>query len=225
MASTRKKIIWFSAVAIVVTIVDQWSKFVVRTTPDLHRLTIIEGWLQFNYTKNPGMAMGITWLDTWLISIIAMIATTVIIGYVLYIRERANLGFMIFMGMIVGGAVGNILDRLYMAIIGGYGGILDGHVVDFIHFKLEIGSWTVFPYIFNVADVFISIAIVALLLFGNYLLPPDPPKKTEEKTPEPELETEQGIQEVEPSKDEIKEIKEDVEKAEQTDKDDTPLKS
>jgi signal peptidase II len=60
---------------------DQISKQLVRTTPELHRLDVIEGWLAFNFTKNPGMAMGMDWLSTPMISIVAIVAT---IAYFVY---------------------------------------------------------------------------------------------------------------------------------------------
>src|SRR5690625_5987107 len=82
------------------------------------------------------------------------------------------------MGLIVGGAIGNITDRLFMASVGGYGGILDGHVVDFIHFNLHINDWPVFPYIFNVADIAISTSIILLLLFHKKLMPEEDRKST-----------------------------------------------
>jgi signal peptidase II len=75
------------------------------------------------------------------------------------------------MGLVVGGALGNILDRIFMGLIGGYGGIFDGHVVDFIHFTLEIADRPVFPYIFNVADIAISVSIILMLLFHKTILP------------------------------------------------------
>lgn len=173
MNNDNKKIGWFIILALVVFILDQWSKYTVRTTPGLHRKTLIDGWLQFNYTSNPGMALGITWADTWIISLVSIAATIIIIFITMRLVSRANKGFMICMGLIIGGAIGNIADRLYMGKVGGYGGILDGHVVDFIHFKLQIGSWDVFPYIFNVADMAISISIITLLIFSKWLIPPD----------------------------------------------------
>lgn len=176
MAAKKQKTYWFLAIAVVVLVLDQWSKYVIRTTPELHRKTLIDGWLQFNFTSNPGMALGITWAETWVISLVSIAATIIITVVVFRMIDRANLGFMICMGLIIGGALGNIADRLYMAKIEGYGGILDGHVVDFIHFYLRIGNWDVFPYIFNVADMAISVSIVTLLLFSKWLIPPDKPK-------------------------------------------------
>lgn len=167
----RRKRIVFGATALVVLFLDQLSKFWIRTTPDLHNYTLVEGWLAFNFTKNPGMALGIHWADTWIISLIAIAATVVILVYVWKTMRPAGRAYMTCMGLIVGGALGNITDRLFMARVGGYGGILDGHVVDFIHFKLRIGSFDVFPYIFNVADMAISVSIITLILFYKKLIP------------------------------------------------------
>ena len=156
---------------LVVLVIDQITKQWVRTTPDLHRVDLIDGWLAFNFTKNPGMAMGMDWLSTPMISIVAIVATIGIITYILFTLKSANLSYLFCMGLILGGALGNITDRLFMAIIGGYGGVLDGHVVDFIHFNLEIGDTPVFPYIFNVADIAITTSIIAMLLFHKTIMP------------------------------------------------------
>lgn len=151
----------------------------------MQRVEWIEGWLAFNFTKNPGMAMGMDWLSTFTISVIAIVATIVIVGYILFTLNKANFAYLICMGLIVGGAIGNIGDRLFMGIIGGYGGVLEGHVVDFIHFTLRIGDTPVFPYIFNVADVAISTAIIILLVFHKKIMPVEEavsPEESEEKS-------------------------------------------
>lgn len=149
---------------------DQFTKWLIRTTPELHNQTIIDGWLQFYYTKNPGMALGIDVLSTPVISTIAILAVTGILIYIIRSMHHANLGYLVFMGMIIGGALGNISDRIFMGIIEGYGGVLHGHVVDFIYFSLKINDWSVFPYIFNVADIAISVSIISLLIFNKRLL-------------------------------------------------------
>lgn len=153
--------------AIIVLVLDQLSKWWIRTSPEWQNTTIIDGWLQFYFTKNPGMAMGIDVLSTPAISMIAILAVTGILIYILRNMKEANMGYLICMGLILGGAFGNISDRLFMAIIMDYGGVLDGHVVDFIYFSLQINDWTVFPYIFNVADIAISCAIITLLIFNK----------------------------------------------------------
>ena len=171
MNPVGKKLSVFGGAALIVLILDQLTKYWIRTSPELHQYTLIEGWLAFNFTKNPGMAMGIDWADTWVISLIAIAATIVILVYVWKTMKPAGTGYMVCMGMIIGGALGNIADRIFMARVGGYGGVLDGHVVDFIHFKLEIGNFAVFPYIFNVADSAITVAIVTLIVFYKKLIP------------------------------------------------------
>ncbi len=171
MSLRNKKLAVLFTPAIIVLIIDQITKQWVRTTPELQRLDIIDGWLAFNFTKNPGMALGMDWLSTPAISVVAILATIGILVYILKTLHHANFYYLLCMGLIVGGALGNITDRIFMGIVGGYGGVLDGHVVDFIHFNLVLWDTPVFPYIFNVADVAISTSIIAMLLFHKRILP------------------------------------------------------
>lgn len=168
---TKQKLLALFVPAALVVVIDQLTKWIIRTSPELHRLDIIDGWLSFYYTQNSGMAMGIDLLSTPVISSISILATIGILIYLLYSMEKAGIGYLIFMGLIIGGALGNISDRIFMGIIEGYGGVLHGHVVDFIHFNLEIKGTPVFPYIFNVADIAISVSIVTLLIFSKKLFP------------------------------------------------------
>ena len=177
---TKNKLLALFTPAVLVVALDQFTKWQIRSTPELQNKTIIEGWLEFYFIKNDGMAMGIDILPTWLISVIAIIATTGIVIYLLRSISEAKTGYLIFMGLIIGGALGNISDRLFMGYVYGYGGVLEGHVVDFIHFSLRINDWAVFPYIFNVADIAISTSIIFLLVFGKFLLP-EHHKEEEEK--------------------------------------------
>lgn len=167
----RTKLLALSVPAVLVILADQVTKYIIRTSPELHRLDLIEGWLEFYYTQNSGMAMGISILSTEVVSLISITATIGITTYILMNMSKAPIGYLIFMGLVLGGAVGNIIDRFTMGFIGGYGGLLQGHVVDFIHFDLRIGDWAVFPYIFNVADIAISVSIISLLIFHKKLMP------------------------------------------------------
>lgn len=182
MSLRKKKLLVLFLPVVVVLVIDQVTKQIVRTTPELHRLDVIEGWLAFNFTKNPGMAMGMDWLSTPVISSIAICATIAILTYILFTLKNANLSYLFCMGLILGGALGNIADRIFMGIVGGYGGVLDGHVVDFIHFNLRIGDTPVFPYIFNVADVAITTSIIAMLLFHKKIMP-EPEDEGADETP------------------------------------------
>jgi len=178
----NRKLTALLAPIIVVTLVDQWSKYLVRTTSSLQDWTIIPGWLSFHYTQNPGMAMGLDWLQTPVISVVSIVATIGIFIYVVRLMDSANVAFLIFMGLVIGGAVGNIVDRLFMGYIENTGGLLHGHVVDFIHFTLNIGGHPVFPYIFNVADMAISVSLVCLIVFHKRILPAEEQDYLEENT-------------------------------------------
>jgi signal peptidase II len=179
---TRKKLLALFVPAIIVLVIDQITKWMVRTTPELQNKVLIEGWLQFYFTKNPGMALGLDFISTPVISTIAILAVSGILIYILKSLNEASMGYLVCMGLIVGGAFGNISDRLFMALIMDYGGVLDGHVVDFIYFSLQIGDWTVFPYIFNVADIAISCSIIVLLIFNKrFIITPEAESDSQEE--------------------------------------------
>jgi signal peptidase II len=178
----RTKLTAFTVPVFVVVILDQLTKHWIRLSPSWHYTEIIPGWLSFNYTQNPGMALGMRWASTEVISIIAIVATIGILSYVLYNRKEANTAYLFCMGLILGGAIGNIIDRLIMAQLESYGGMLEGHVVDFIHFDLMISGYPVFPYIFNVADIAISTAIIVMIVFHKKIMPQDERPRAAEKS-------------------------------------------
>ena len=169
-------------------LLDQLTKHWIRLSPEWQNTEIIPGWLAFHYTQNPGMALGMRWASTEVISSVAIVATLGILAYVLYNRKSVNASYLFCMGLVLGGAFGNIIDRLVMGYIESYGGLLEGHVVDFIHFNLTISGYPVFPYIFNVADMAISTAIIAMLVFHRKIMPQiEHQEKQAEKEDQPEL--------------------------------------
>lgn len=167
----RTKLTALAVPVFVVVLLDQLTKHWIRLSPSWQNYEIIPGWLAFHYTQNPGMALGMRWASTEVISVIAIIATFGILTYVLYNKDQTTPGYLFCMGLVLGGAFGNIIDRLIMGYIESYGGLLEGHVVDFIHFNLTINGYPVFPYIFNVADIAISTAIISLLVFHKKIMP------------------------------------------------------
>src|SRR4051794_41853851 len=105
------------------------------------------------------MATGYTWVLT-------LIATGVVIGIIWMGRRLVSPWWAIGLGMILGGAMGNLVDRFFRSP-----GPLQGHVVDF----LSIGWWPGF----NVADpsgVGGAIPLLSLLLFGFYFDTGGPPQ-------------------------------------------------
>lgn len=114
---------------------------------------LIGDFARFTLVRNPGaafsMATGMTWLLT-------LVAAAVVIGVIRIGRTLRSLWWAIGLGMVLGGALGNLVDRLFRAP-----GPLQGHVVDFV----AIGWWPVF----NVADSAIvcgAILLVVLTVFG-----------------------------------------------------------
>lgn len=167
----RRKLTALAVPVVVVILLDQLTKHWIRLSPEWQNFEIIPGWLAFHYTQNPGMALGMQWASTEVISSIAILATFGILTYVLYNKDKVTRGYLFCMGLVLGGAFGNIIDRLIMGYLESYGGLLEGHVVDFIHFTLTVNGYPVFPYIFNVADIAISTAIIAMIVFHKRIMP------------------------------------------------------
>ncbi|MFE7747114.1 signal peptidase II [Nocardia sp. NPDC057455] len=116
-------------------------------------VSVVGDFARLSLVRNPGaafsMATGMTWLLT-------LVAAAVVVGVVRIGRTLRSLGWAIGLGMVLGGALGNLMDRLFRAP-----GPLQGHVVDFV----AIGWWPVF----NVADSAIvcgAILLVVLTVFG-----------------------------------------------------------
>lgn len=139
-------------VAVVAVVIDQLTKaWALSHLADGHVDHVV--WtLQFNLSFNSGMAFGRA--QGWG-PFIAVLATVVIVAFVLSIKTTDGRLSAIAVGCIVGGATGNLIDRLFRDEAW-----LRGRVVDFIDFQ-----W--FP-IFNVADMCINVG-GALLVLG-YLL-------------------------------------------------------
>ena len=148
----RKGVIGFS-VAAAVFILEQISKWIVLGPLDLRNTFQIRILPIFNltYTENHGISLGMFQASSdamrWvLVAVTAAIAA----GVAVWITREEKSGDQIALGMVLGGALGNILDR-----------VRHGYVVDFA--DLHFGDFRPF-FIFNVADAAISIGVVILLL-------------------------------------------------------------
>ena len=106
---------------------------------------------QFSYTQNQGISLGLlnatTEIGRWML---VLLTSAIAIGVAFWITREKNRIDQVALGMVLGGALGNILDR-----------VRHGYVVDFL--DLHFGAWRPF-LIFNVGDAAISIAVVILLL-------------------------------------------------------------
>jgi signal peptidase II len=136
------------AVAIGVVVVDQLTKHWAVTSLGPDRTIDLFWTLRFNLAFNNGMAFG---QGRGFGPVIGVIATLVIVGLLITLRNESSRMSMIGMGLLIGGAAGNLIDRLFRG-----DAWLNGAVVDFIDLQ-----W--FP-IFNVADMAVNIGAGLLIL-------------------------------------------------------------
>ena len=109
-----------------------------------HAITVIDGIIDFNYYANTGVAFGFLQDNKWIIVVIC-IAILFGILFTIYKTKPETITEKIAYGMIIGGALGNLTDRL-----------MHGFVIDFIETK-----FIDFP-VFNIADSFIVIGAVLI---------------------------------------------------------------
>ncbi|WP_396891886.1 signal peptidase II [[Mycobacterium] wendilense] len=142
------------SVAAVILLLDIVTKVLaVRLLTPGQPVSIIGDTVTWTLVRNSGAAFSMATGYTW---VLTLVATAVVIGIVWMGRRLVSPWWAVGLGLILGGALGNLVDRFFRSP-----GPLRGHVVDF----LSIGWWPVF----NVADPAVvggAILLVALSLFG-----------------------------------------------------------
>lgn len=137
--------------AVVVVVADQVVKaIVVAHLPYGQVVPVLGRALQFLYVRNPGAAFSFAVNMTWVFSVVS---AAVVVAIIVFARRIRSMWWAIVLGMLLGGALGNLLDRLFREP--GFG---RGHVVDFIS-----TPWMM-PAIYNVADSFICVSMVVFVL-------------------------------------------------------------
>lgn len=140
-----------AVLAIAAYAADQLSKaWAVSSLRKGEQHQVIGELLQVRRTANPGAAFSIATNATWVLTIIA---SCVIIATIYLARRLRSRGWATALGLLIGGALGNLTDRFFREPGGG-----QGHVVDF----LELPNWP----IFNVADICIVSAAVLICLLA-----------------------------------------------------------
>jgi signal peptidase II len=137
---------------------------------------LIGDFLRLTFIENPGMAFGIDVGGKLFLTIFSVFASVGIFIYLFRIRNEAFV-IRLALALILGGAVGNLVDRVFYGVIFGEGTLFYGSVVDFVDldfFNLEfLGIHaTRFP-VFNVADASVSIGVLLLLVFHRRFTEPD----------------------------------------------------
>lgn len=144
------------ATALGVIVVDQGTKYL--ATRDLTEnvpVTVIAGWLQLRLIRNSGAAFSLATGSTWIFTIIATVVSGVIVRVS---RQLGSRWWAVALGLLLGGALGNLIDRLVRPPALG-----QGQVVDFVEYLR-------FPFmdfpVFNVADSCIVVAAGMIAVLG-----------------------------------------------------------
>jgi signal peptidase II len=141
------------AVALVVAVADQVSKHWILRLFAAHpgtRAFAVAPFMNLALTWNHGMSFGLFDTDARSNTIVfTLLAAVIVTGLVLWLRRVREGLLALAIGLVIGGAIGNVIDRL-----------LRGAVVDFLDFYL--GRWHF--YVFNLADAAISVGVGLMVL-------------------------------------------------------------
>ncbi len=141
----------YYGLAAFVVLLDQWTKWlIVKNMEYGERIAVLDPWFGILSHRNKGAAWGMLEGQMWLFSIV----TVAVICAILYFYHKEAKGkpvFQVGLMLLLGGAVGNFIDRLFR-----------GEVVDFVDVLIPIINYD-FP-IFNVADAALTIAVVVLMI-------------------------------------------------------------
>lgn len=153
VANGSRAFMWY-LLSLVVIIIDQWTKWLAETNLNfLEPVPVIEPFLNWTLAYNYGAAFSFLadqagW-QKWFFAGLALIMSLFLIGYLVKAPRKAKL-LSLGLALVLGGAIGNLIDRL-----------LHGHVIDFIHVHYA-DVWH-YP-IFNIADVGICIGVALIVI-------------------------------------------------------------
>ena len=137
--------VYLTLFAAAVAALDQWTKALAAAQLIGRTVVLIPGWLQLHYITNDGMALSLLSGKRWFFVVVAAVYIAFVVWAVAkkYVRKKPELWML---AAITGGAIGNLIDR-----------IATGEVIDMI----------CVPWFstFNVADIFITVPAVLLVLY------------------------------------------------------------
>jgi len=182
--------------AFILLLIDQILKIWIKTHFILGQEHQIYDWFIIHFTENNGMAFGIEfggYTGKKILTLFRIVVVSIGIKYLLDLEKKDfSNGPLIALGLIIGGAIGNIIDSSFYGLIfnesynnvasimpegGGYSSFLHGKVVDMFYFPIindHFPNWLpiwggehfiFFRPVFNVADAGISIGIFMILIF------------------------------------------------------------
>lgn len=182
------KVYKYFLIALIVIIIDQTTKLLVHEHMYLHQeINVIGDWFRLHYLLNPGMAFGIRWNNEFgkLALTVFRIGAMFGIGYYLWkmATRDAHTGFLWCMALILGGAVGNVIDSTFYGVllnnhpVGSPTPWFHGQVIDMLFFPIfefYVPEWVpfkggeyflFFSPVFNIADSSIFVGVVIILIW------------------------------------------------------------
>jgi signal peptidase II len=141
-------------IALGIVLLDQWTKFLIHRSMRLHEsITVVEGFFAITYIRNPGAAFGFlaNLSDHFRLYFFVTVSVVALIflGAFFLKTPREDFWTQVGISLVVGGAIGNLIDRLRL-----------GEVIDFLDFFVGSVHWPAF----NVADSAISIGLALMVL-------------------------------------------------------------
>lgn len=174
-------------IALGIIILDQTSKMLIHNFMTIHEeVNVIGDWFRLHYLLNPGMAFGIRWNSEFGKLALTVFRIGAMIGIAFYLykmaHRKAHSGFLVCMALILGGAVGNVIDSTFYGVllnnapIGSPTKWFHGQVIDMLFFPLFDFYWPewmpnggeyflFFSPVFNIADSSIFLGVATILIF------------------------------------------------------------
>ena len=142
-------------VIVVIVTLDQWSKWAIKTSFQLYESKpVIQDVFHFTYVTNDGMAFGLSFPGgKHILLVMTILLTGFIVGF-LWKEKDGHPLVKYGLALILSGAIGNLIDRLFY-----------GKVVDFLDIMVGNFHW----YIFNVADSAVTVGMV-LFIIHSFLI-------------------------------------------------------
>lgn len=129
---------WFVGAALLTLVLDQLTKiWALAALDDGRTVELLGDWLGLRLLRNSGAAFSLGGSMTWLLTLVAAVVT---VGIVVVARRLGSARWGLALGMVLGGSLGNLIDRFVREPGGG-----SGHVIDFIDY-LDL-------FVGNVADI------------------------------------------------------------------------
>ena len=134
-------------------------------------IPLINNILHITLVENPGMAFGFdpgSDFKLW-ISLFSLVASVGLLVYLYIVRNKALI-LRVAIALILGGAIGNLIDKMFYGLLFDYAPLFYGKVVDFVDlrlFSIFVLNKTYGIYVFNFADIAITAGVICFILFLN----------------------------------------------------------